>query len=79
MNSNTQQGTHIYVLTLQNRQQSACTISGTYTPPPGTTRYDILAQLRFDAVRQYPSMEGAVVLYFALETNDLTAGTGVAS
>ncbi|WP_338496707.1 hypothetical protein [Streptomyces sp. SJL17-4] len=69
MQSNTQQGSHMYVLTMQNRQESACTLSGTYTPPPGLTRFDILAQLRLDAVRQYPSMEGAVVLHFAFEPN----------
>ncbi|MGA5064494.1 hypothetical protein ACPB9E_12060 [Streptomyces exfoliatus] len=78
MESNTQQGTHLYVLTLQNRQQSACTVSGTFTPEPGFTRFDVLGQLRIDVVRQYPSMEGAVVLYFALEANHLT-GEGVAS
>ncbi|MGA5063164.1 hypothetical protein ACPB9E_05185 [Streptomyces exfoliatus] len=72
MESNTQQGTHLYVLTLQNRQQSACTVSGTFTPEPGFTRFDVLGQLRIDMVRQYPSMEGAVVLYFALEANHLT-------
>ncbi|MFF7779487.1 hypothetical protein ACFZCG_34320 [Streptomyces tanashiensis] len=77
MQSNNQQGTHMYVLSLQNRQMSACTVSGTYTPGPDVTRFDILNQLRIDTVRQYPSMEGAIVLYFALEANDL-AGQGVA-
>ncbi|MGW8765552.1 hypothetical protein ACWGN5_23925 [Streptomyces sp. NPDC055815] len=71
MESNTAQGTHLYVLSLQNNRQAACTISGTYTPPPGATRFDILNRLRIDAARQYPSMEGAIVLYFALEANDL--------
>ncbi|MGW8762316.1 hypothetical protein ACWGN5_07425 [Streptomyces sp. NPDC055815] len=77
MQNNHPQGTHMYVLSLQNSQMSACTISGTYTPPPGATRFDILNRLRLDAVRQYPSMEGSIVVYFALETNDLT-GEGVA-
>ncbi|MFB6839528.1 hypothetical protein [Streptomyces sp. NPDC056361] len=76
MESNTGQGTHMYVLSLQNSRMGACTVSGTYTPPVGVTRYDILTQLRIDAVRQYPSMEGAVVLYFDLQTNTLT-GEGV--
>jgi hypothetical protein len=69
MESSTEQGSHLYVLTLQNCQQSACTLAGTYTPPPGATRYDILTQLQTDAYRRAPSMEGAVVLYFALEPN----------
>ncbi|XUM04894.1 hypothetical protein ACQ86F_17875 [Streptomyces venezuelae ATCC 10712] len=74
MESNTRpQGTHMYVLSLQNRQMNACTISGTYTPPPGATRFDILNRLRVDAAREYPSMEGAIVLYFALDANGLTA------
>ncbi|MEU4065942.1 hypothetical protein AB0F25_26600 [Streptomyces wedmorensis] len=68
---NTAQGSHLYVLSLQNGRMGACTISGTYTPPAGATRYDILTQLRIDAVREYPSMEGSIVLYFALETNRL--------
>ncbi|MGW1116540.1 hypothetical protein ACWD5B_05440 [Streptomyces tanashiensis] len=76
MESNTAQGTHMYVLSLQNRQMSACTISGTYTPAPWDTRFDILNRLRLDAVRQYPSMEGSIVVYFALEPNELT-GSGV--
>ncbi|APE21700.1 MULTISPECIES: hypothetical protein [Streptomyces] len=74
MHSNTPQGTHVYVLTLENQRKSACTLSGTYTPPPGATRWDVLSQLRFDAVRQYPSMESAIVLYFALEANRLDQG-----
>ncbi|MFF9427689.1 hypothetical protein [Streptomyces sp. NPDC014746] len=72
MESNTAQGTHLYILSLQNSRQAACTISGTYTPPPGATRFDILNRLRLDAAREYPSMEGAIVLYFALDTNHLT-------
>ncbi|WP_121830155.1 hypothetical protein [Streptomyces sp. S1] len=78
MDRPTAQGTHVYVLTLQNSQHSACTVSGTYTPSPGVTRYDALTQLRIDVVRQYPSMEGAVVLYFALEPNHLTPAEEVA-
>ncbi|MFB6621674.1 hypothetical protein ACFCWD_32785 [Streptomyces sp. NPDC056374] len=69
MQNSTEQGSHIYVLTLQSQQKSVCTLSGTYTPPTGVTRFDILAQLRLDAARQYPSMEGGIVLYFALEPN----------
>ncbi|MFI0925134.1 hypothetical protein ACH4TP_14545 [Streptomyces sp. NPDC021012] len=76
MQNNQPQGTHMYALSLQNSQMSACTVSGTYTPPPGTTRFDILTQLRLDAVRQYPSMEGSIVVYFALEPNAVT-GEGV--
>ncbi|MFG2836871.1 hypothetical protein ACGFYE_17935 [Streptomyces zaomyceticus] len=79
MQSNTEQGSHMYVLTLQSQHKSVCTLSGTYTPPPGVTRFDILTQLRTDAVRQYPSMEGGIVLHFALEPNHMTAATGVAS
>ncbi|MFF0429642.1 hypothetical protein ACFYUJ_35360 [Streptomyces sp. NPDC004520] len=77
MESNTGQGTHMYVLSLQNSQMSACTISGTYTPAPGATRFDIFDRLRLDAVREYPSMEGSIVVYFALESNAVT-GEGVA-
>ncbi|GGU78967.1 hypothetical protein GCM10010275_12250 [Streptomyces litmocidini] len=77
MESNTAQGTHMYVLSLQNRQMSACTISGTCTPDPWDTRFDILNRLRLDAIRQYPPMKGSIVVYFALEMNDLT-GQGAA-
>ncbi|MFC9386167.1 hypothetical protein [Streptomyces venezuelae] len=77
MQNSNRQGSHMYVLTLQSQQQNVCTISGTFTPGAGFTRWDILAQLRVDAARQYPSMEGGAVLYFAMEENYL-AETGVA-
>ncbi|MFG3038567.1 hypothetical protein ACGFYZ_16890 [Streptomyces sp. NPDC048330] len=67
-----QQGTHLYVLSLQNSRLGACTVSGTFTPTPGMTRYDILTQLRTEAVTEYPTMQGSVVLYFALQPNHLT-------
>ncbi|MFE0734461.1 hypothetical protein [Streptomyces sp. NPDC058855] len=63
------QGSHMYVLTLQNNRGATCTLTGTHTPPPGRTRFDTLLQLQTDAARHLPSMEGATVLFFALEPN----------
>lgn len=68
-NTTQQQGSHMYVLTLQTREMDVCTVSGTCTPPPGATRYDVLVQLQIDAARRYPSMTGGIVLHFALESN----------
>ncbi|RST04694.1 hypothetical protein EF910_16455 [Streptomyces sp. WAC07149] len=66
-----EQGSHFYVLTLQSRNSSVCTVSGTYTPAPGATRNDVYTQLRADLARQYPSMENATVLHFSIEPNQL--------
>ncbi|MFE5941130.1 hypothetical protein [Streptomyces sp. NPDC056480] len=71
MQNSTPQGSHMYVLTVQSGQRAACTITGAFTPPPGATRYDVLAQLRIDAARQYPALEGGVVTFFSLEPNTL--------
>ncbi|MCX5296838.1 hypothetical protein OG898_10085 [Streptomyces sp. NBC_00193] len=65
------QGSHMYVLTLQNQHGNICTLSGTFTPDPGTTRHDVHQQLREDAVRRYPSLENATVVFFSLESNHL--------
>ncbi|MER5484028.1 hypothetical protein ABT024_12540 [Streptomyces sp. NPDC002812] len=71
MSSSTPQGSHMYVLTLQNEQGNICTLSGTFTPDPGTTRHDVHQQLRENAVRRYPSLENSAVVFFSLESNQL--------
>ncbi|MEU8760909.1 hypothetical protein [Streptomyces sp. NPDC048659] len=67
------QGSHMYVLTLQAQTGRLHTMSGTHTPAPGRTRFDLLTQLRKDAVRLYPNsrMDGAIVLFFSVEPNAL--------
>ncbi|MEU3750980.1 MULTISPECIES: hypothetical protein [Streptomyces] len=71
MQNTQRQGSHMYVLTLQNRHGATCTFTGTHTPPEGWTRFDVHDQLRAESVRSYPSMEGATVLFFSLEPNTL--------
>lgn len=65
------QGSHMYVLTLQGRNGDTCTISGTYTPHAGWSRFDFYTRLRTEAARSYPAMENAKVLFFSLDRNTL--------
>ncbi|MFJ6481916.1 hypothetical protein ACIQK6_17575 [Streptomyces sp. NPDC091682] len=71
MSSSSSQGSHMYVLTLQNRDRSVCTVSGALTPVPGATRYDLYLHLRSEMVRHYPSMEDGSVTFFSLEPNQI--------
>nr|WSX52046.1 hypothetical protein OG409_25860 [Streptomyces sp. NBC_00974] len=66
-----QQGSHQYVLTLQNRDRNICTATGTLTPELGSTRHDVFAQLRGDVVRKYPAMANPAVVFFSLEPNQI--------
>ncbi|CAM5581406.1 MULTISPECIES: hypothetical protein [Streptomyces] len=71
MENNGRQGSHMYVLTLQNDGGHVCTLSGTFSPLAGWSRHDFYTQLRTDASRRYPSMASATVLYFSLDKNTL--------
>ncbi|MGX8907424.1 hypothetical protein ACR820_19800 [Streptomyces netropsis] len=64
------QGSHFFVLTLE-RAGHSLTQSGTYTPPPGTTREDAFTQIHASMVNAHPDMGTAVIAFFALEPNQL--------
>ncbi|MFD9572902.1 hypothetical protein ACFWBI_24040 [Streptomyces sp. NPDC059982] len=63
------QGSYLWVLTLELPGRAAMTQSGTYTPPPGTTRYDAFQALRQHVTASHPEMARANTMFFALEPN----------
>lgn len=65
------QGSHFWVLTLELPGRAAMTQNGTYTPPPGTTRYDAYQALRRYVAADHPEMARATTMFFALEPNQL--------
>ncbi|MFI1678822.1 hypothetical protein [Streptomyces sp. NPDC020607] len=73
--TNTSQGSHQYLLTLQAPHPSGgfaiSTWTGTCTPTEGTTRHDIYQQLRQDVEREAPNFAGASLLFFDLQPNQL--------
>ncbi|MFF0725180.1 hypothetical protein [Streptomyces sp. NPDC004134] len=65
------QGSHHWVITLEIPGRLISTYGGTYTPPAGATRSDVYQAIRSDIARQKPELEGANVMFFALESNRL--------
>jgi hypothetical protein len=69
-----QQGTHHYILTVQQPppgEGMAVTRSGNFTPPPGATRADLYETLLRSIFDEHPGMAGGTVTFFALERNEL--------
>ncbi|MEU9057019.1 hypothetical protein AB0D37_42735 [Streptomyces sp. NPDC048384] len=65
------EGTHFWVMSVEKPGLASATRSGTYTPPPGSTRQDAFDEI-FDALTSaHPSLHGATVLFFSLEPNGL--------
>jgi hypothetical protein len=65
------QGTHHFVITLENPQYGSVSCSGTVTPPPGQTRHDVFQRIFSGLVNNAPQFAGANVLFFSLEPNQL--------
>lgn len=65
------QGTHMYVLTIDDPGYSAVTVDGTITPAPGATRYDAYRDIKARTIRTYPEMAHGIVTFFSLEPNTL--------
>ncbi|MFE4018561.1 hypothetical protein ACFXPZ_14225 [Streptomyces sp. NPDC059101] len=70
-----QQGTHHFVLTLQQQTPGGAIALATFangcTPQPGQTRADVYADLLEAVTYQDPALKGANVIFFALERNEL--------
>ncbi|MEU9856372.1 hypothetical protein [Streptomyces sp. NPDC047974] len=64
------QGSLMYVLTLTTNHGQG-TVTGTYNPAPGETRYDAYRAIRRHALDSYPHLENGTVLFFCLEPNTL--------
>jgi hypothetical protein len=69
-----EQGSHHFLITLQRPTGSGfgtADWSGTWTPPPGTTRADGYARIRADIAAAHPEFAQANVVFFTLEPNRL--------
>lgn len=66
-----QQGSHHWVMTLELPGYAATTRSGTWTPPPGTTRHDAYGAIRNEIATGHPEMAKANVMFFAFELNQV--------
>lgn len=69
------QGTHHYVITLEKPiRPGVCanaSFAGTITPRPDATRIDIYQELYQNSINRHPELDGASVLFFSLEPNQL--------
>ncbi|MFD7980217.1 hypothetical protein [Streptomyces sp. NPDC059071] len=65
------QGTHHWVMTLDLPGRACVTESATWTPPPGTTRFDAYRQIRKHLAERHPDIQRAMCVFFSLEPNTL--------
>jgi len=65
------QGSHHWVLTLELPGRAMTTRSGTWTPPSGTTRYDVLKAIQNEIAQRDPEMARANVVFWSIEPNQL--------
>ncbi|MFF4736330.1 hypothetical protein ACFY2W_10615 [Streptomyces sp. NPDC001262] len=65
------QGSHMYLLTLDKPGQVSGSWHGTWTPPPGATRHDVLVQFTKEIEEEDPRFVGATIAFFSLEPNQL--------
>ncbi|MFF4011451.1 hypothetical protein [Streptomyces sp. NPDC001717] len=66
-----EQGSHMWVMTLEKPGRGMTTQYGTWTPPAGATRHDVFAALRGHIVAEHPEMASANTIFFSLEPNRL--------
>lgn len=68
------QGTHFYMLALQIPTPTGfrtSSFSGTCTPGPGATRYDVYLDLRDEYARRYPECATAPAIHYDIQPNQL--------
>ncbi|UQX00905.1 hypothetical protein [Streptomyces sp. RerS4] len=65
------QGSHMWVLTLEMPGRAMTTQYGTWTPPAGSSRFDVFMAIRGHVAAQQPEMAGANTIFFSLEPNQL--------
>ncbi|QGZ53343.1 hypothetical protein GPZ77_34500 (plasmid) [Streptomyces sp. QHH-9511] len=66
-----QQGSHHWVMTLELPGRATVTDSNTWTPAPGSTRYDAFVGIRKALTDKHPELINAVCVFFSLERNTL--------
>lgn len=65
---------YCFIITFSADYKNLRTFSGTYTPQPGMTRYDVYNRIHADHLLQLPSLIRSVcqVTFFSLEPNQLS-------
>lgn len=71
MTTQTEQGSHHYVLTVDLPGKTAATLHGTHTPAPGQSRQDVFLAIRREIARNNPDLERGTIIFFSLEPNQL--------
>ncbi|MFK0114956.1 hypothetical protein [Streptomyces sp. NPDC090994] len=69
MSTQTVQGTHLYILTLEKPGLASVTLNGTLTPHEGSTEQDVLTQIYGSATEQDPRLAGACITFWLLKPN----------
>jgi hypothetical protein len=67
----TAQGTHHYVLTLEMPGRASGSWYGTVTPSPNATRHDVLTHLMGQIRSENPEFTRANVIFFSFEPNQI--------
>jgi len=64
---------YFFIIAFSYRENDAETFSGTFTPTPGMTRYDVYNRIHADHLQRMPSLirSGCKVTFFSLEPNRL--------
>jgi hypothetical protein len=65
------QGSHMWFIALESSKGARLTSTGTITPVPGETRFDVYTRILRDLTRAYPEMARGNVIHFSLEPNTL--------
>ncbi|MFJ4783255.1 hypothetical protein [Streptomyces sp. NPDC088794] len=65
------QDTHFWVLSVDKPGMACATRTGTYTPPPGSTRASAYREIYEYVTAGDPYLRGATVVFFSLEPNQL--------
>ncbi|WP_263168139.1 hypothetical protein [Streptomyces sp. SCSIO ZS0520] len=65
------EGTHHWIITVEQPGRASLTIDGSCTPGLGATRRDVFRDVKAFAESKHPDLRGANVVFFALESNQI--------
>ncbi|GAA0500661.1 hypothetical protein [Streptomyces olivaceiscleroticus] len=69
-----EQGTHFWFMTFlarTDRDVDVANRSGTWTPPPGFTRFDAMKAIRQQLIEDSPHLANSAMLSFDIQPNQL--------
>ncbi|MFD8325210.1 hypothetical protein [Streptomyces lydicus] len=69
--TNTRQGSHQWIMTVEMPGQAMQTLYGTCTPDAGATRHDMFLDIKANLAEESPAMAHANVVFFSFERNTL--------